>query len=251
MAGQTPQSFPRRRKSAFNDPVVLTLAILIAAIVISGLLFFAVSLGMGYVGGKAPQTASEAALIERKNLRETNKDEPRSWYEYAKSLAGEKQFAQAQALIKDGAEVFKETDDYDFYMLCAQAHLYFQQRDYKKCIEQIEIAQKKMTEAYEAEAASDKSPNRAKAYGISENYDEMTLLAASAHRELGEHEKEVELFEGFLEKFPREAGVWIDLGHAYAKLGNKEKAIAAYDEALSFIADNEEALEAKAKLGAE
>lgn len=252
MSEQTPVQYRRRRKqSLFSDPVVLTLSILIAGIVISALLFLAVSLGMGYIGGRAPRNIAEAELVATTINKNENPEDLNTYYLYIKSLANQKQFSQAQQAIKEGAEKFKETDDYDFYILSAQAYLFFRQENYPKAVEQAQIAQKNMQEAYDAELKSDKDPNRAKSYGISDNYNEMSLIIAGAYTATEDYDKAIAELEAYLVTNPREAGVWVDLGNLYAKVGNKEKAIEAYDEALYFIPDYADAINGKAELGAE
>lgn len=241
---------PPRPKSGF-DPVVLVLIVLIAGGVIAGLAFFAAGLGRGLLGQTAPQNYRQAKLTQATFDAATYSDKPDAWYKYIKQLAFDKQFSKAQEIIKEADRNFRDTDTYDFYIPSAQAYVYFAKGDFDSAIKQAITAQAAMQAAYETELKSKKLPNKALSNGISENYGSLSLLLSGAYTEKGEHAKAAEVLERYVDEHPTEAGVWTDLGNAYAKMGENKKAIDAYDQTLRFINDDPEALAGKAKLTGE
>lgn len=238
---------PPQPKSGF-DPVVLVLSVLIAGIILGGLAFIAAGLGRGLLGQTAPQNYKQASLTIAEAQAATFSEQPYAWFQYIQQLAINKQYSKAQEVIDQANKDFKETDTYDLFIPTAQAYLYFAKGDLDTGLKQATVARDAISAAYEQELKSKKKPNKAQAYGISVNYGTLGLLMAGAYTEKGEHAKAVTLLEEYTASHPTEAGVWIDLGNAYAAAGEKEKAIEAYDEALRFIADSPEALAGKAKL---
>lgn len=243
---QTPV-LPPRPKSGF-DPVVLVLSVLIAGLILGALAFVAAGLGRGLIGQTAPQTHKQAGLARTEASAVKFSDDPQTWFNYIKQLIDNKQFSKAQKAIDSASKEFKETDNYDFYIPTAQASLYVFKGDLDTGIKQAIVARDAISQAYEQELKSKKKPNKAEAYGMPENYHLLGLLVAGVYMQEGEYAKAIELLEEYTNAHPTEAGVWIDLGDAYAAAGEKEKAIEAYDETLSFIPDDPEALAGKAKL---
>lgn len=250
MASAKQPGYPIRRRSALKDPVVLALVILIFGVIIATLVFLMLSLTRGYIGSNTPTTAAQAELAKTEGYLNNYGDEPEVWAGYISNLIAAKQYSRAQEAINAAASEFKDVDNYENYIPTAQAQLFASKGDYDKAIQQAELAQTAIMDAYETMLKSDVKPNKALAYGIPENYDRLNLILANSYSKKEQYDKSVEHLEDYLERYPTSAGIWIDLGHAYAKLGNTQKAIEAYDEALVFLPGDEEALQGKASLGA-
>lgn len=245
-----PQISSQTRNIDKKDPVVATLWILITGTIIAILAFVVGALVLGYFGSShGAQTRSQADLYRNESDWSMEKDSPQAWAAYADSLINAKQYAKAQDIINQAAEKFAKTDTYDYYAQRSQAFLYFAKKDYQGAIDEAVKAQALMSTAYQKELKKNELPNKAKAYGISDNYGEMTLLQAGCYEALKKDDQVISLLEGYVKAHPREAGVWYDLGRAYARKNDNAKALKAFDTALKYMPGDAEIIAAKAKLG--
>lgn len=246
-----PQTSSRKTKSVDRkDPVVATLWILITGVIIAILAFVVGALIFGYLGSsRGAQTRQQADLYRNESEWKSQKDSPKAWSAYAEALIAAKQYSKAQDILNQALTKFAKTDTYDYYAQCTQAVLYFEKKDYQAAIDQATKVQGLMSDAYQKELKKKELPNKAKAYGISDNYGQMQLLQASAYEELGKDDQVISLLKTYLKANPREGGVYYDLGRAYVRTGDKEKARKAFDTALKFLPDDPEVMKAKAKLG--
>lgn len=240
----------RKAASAAKDPLIPILWVLIAGTVIAILAFVVAALVMGYVGSsRGAQTRNQADLSRAEAEWKQQKKQVYYWARYVDTLLAAKQYSKAQDLINQMSKEFAKTDDYDYYAESSQANLYFEKKDYEAAIKQAEKAQDLMNTAYKKMLKKDVKPNKAKAYGISTNYGSMELLKAGCYVELGNYDKAADILKMYLASNPNEAGVWYDLGNAYAKSGKKDEARKAYDKALKFMPDDPEFQKARKQLG--
>lgn len=245
-----PQTSSKTRSVDKKDPVVSILWILITGTIIAILAFVVGALVLGYFGStRGAQTRSQADLYRNQAEWESEKDSAQAWAAYADSLINSKQYAKAQDIINQASTKFAKTDTYDYYAQRSQAVLLFAKKDYQGAIDESLKAQALMKTAYEKELKKNELPNKAKAYGISDNYGELTLLQAGCYEALKKDDKVISLLEGYVKEHPREAGVWFDLGRAYVRKGENDKARKAFDTALKYMPGDPEITAAKAKLG--
>lgn len=232
----------------FADPVVKALALIIALAVVGFLVFVVSSLSLGYLQPSAPRTFTESKIAEGQSLIDAGVIEPEIWRNQLMLLIDSKQYAAAQTLIEQGEGIVDDSWGHELGWM--QAELYAAQGEYDKAMQQAIDTQKAIKDEYERILASDELPNKAKAYGISENYARLALLK---YRILILEEKfeeaQVELQE-YIDANPTDAGIRIDLANLKLKNGDTAGAKADYERVLEFLPDEPEALEGLEKIGA-
>lgn len=247
-AGAAPAPGPERT-GMFADPIVRIIAGVIALIVIAFLLFVASGLFFGYLRPAAPRTFAEMKLAEGQSLIDAGVIEPEIWRNQISLLIDSKQYAAAQNLIDKGEGMVD--DEWGQTLLWMQAKLYAAQGDLDLALETADKAQEAITAEYERILAIDELPNRAKAYGISGNFYYLALLKAQIHNGRGEFVEAQKELQTYIDGFPNEAGVLIDLADLKAKNGDIEGARADYKRALIFMPDDPDARAGLEAIGAE
>lgn len=239
-------------KSIWSDPAVAFMGLMVVAIILAALAFVAIALIRGYIGSSAPKNADQATLARSSQEASQYKDDPNLYYKYVMQLIANKQYTSAQEKIDSGLKRFAKTDAYDQGMMAAQAYLYAAKNDLPAAVKAGVAAKAEMTKQFKILLKSDQQPNQATAYGISDNFYSMQLLLGGVYMKQGKYPAAIKELKAYLAITDNsmQAGVWIDLGDAYAKNGDTKLARKAYNTALKYEPDNTEAKAALAKLGA-
>ena len=239
-------------KSMWSDPVVAFMGLMVVALILAALAFVTVALIRGYIGSSAPTNVDQASLVRTSQDASQYKDDANLYYKYVMQLIANKQYTSAQEKIDSGLKKFAKTDAYDQSMMVAQAYLYAAKNDLPAAVKAGVAAKAEMTKQYKILLKSDQQPNSATAYGISDNFYSMQLLLGGVYAQQHKYPAAIKELKAYLAITDNsmQAGVWIDLGDAYAKNGDTKLAQKAYKTALKYEPDNTEAKAALAKLGA-
>jgi tetratricopeptide (TPR) repeat protein len=238
-----------RARGMFADPMVRAMALVAAAIVIGFLMFTIIVLFEGYLDPAAPRTFVEAKLTENEAYVEAGATEPTVWRDYVTLLIESKQYAKAQSVIDEAEGVIN--DEWGQDRLLMQVELLIAQGRYDEAIAIADEAQAKIEETYERELASTELPNRAKAYGISENHSLLSLMKAEIYLEQEKWAEAQAQMQLYADANPTEAGILIDLGDVKVKNGDLEGARADFERALMFLPEDPEILKRLDEIGAE
>lgn len=247
-----PQTTKRRRKkgpSMWKDPVVATLGVIIGAIIIGTLAFVVIGLSRGVLASSSPKNAQEAALSRAKSDLAGNSDVPSLYSDYILQLIANKQYSLAEQKIAEGKKKFAGKDEYDQYMLTDEANLLASQKKTEEAIAKCLEAKAAITKEYKRLMASSEMPNKAKAYGYSDNYYTLELWLGALYKESKQYDKGIEELKAYLKAKPNESGVYIDLGNLQVLAGDKDAARKSYKKALKYVPNNQEAIDALKKIG--
>lgn len=232
----------------FSDPIVRVLAWLIALLVVGFLLFVVTNLYFGYLQPAAPRTFREAKISEGQSLIDAGVIEPEIWRNQLMLLIDSKQFAVAQNLIDKGEAIVDDSWGHELGWM--QAELYGAQGKYDEALAQADETQAAIKAEYERVLASDDVPNKAKAYGISENYGRISLLKYRIHIVLEDYPEAQRELQVYIDANPTDAGILKDLAAVKVLNGDLEGAKADYERVLMFLPDDPEALEGLESIGA-
>lgn len=238
-----------RARGMFADPLVRVMAFVVAAIVILFLMFTIIVLFEGYLDPPAPRTYVEAKLTENASYVDAGVTEPEVWRDYVTLLIESKQYAKAQSVIDEAEGVID--DDWGQDRLVMQVELLSAQGRYDEAIAIADDAQAKIQEAYERELAKTELPNRAKAYGISENHSYLSLLKADIYLMQEKYTQAQTEMQLYADANPNEAGILIDLGDLKVRNGDVEGARADFERALGFLPEDPEIMKRLDEIGAE
>jgi len=233
----------------FSDPVVKWMAALISLLVVGFLIFVVFSLALGYLRPAAPRTFTEAKISEGQSLIDSGVIEPEIWRNQLMLLIDSKQFAVAQNLIDKGEGIVDDSWGHELGWM--QAELYGAQGRYDEALVQADETQAAIMAEYERVLASEDVPNRAKAYGISENHGRISLLKYRIHIVLEDYPEAQRELQVYIDANPTDAGILKDLAAVKILNGDLDGARADYDRVLMFLPDDPEALEGLESIGAE
>lgn len=219
------------------DPIVKWLGYVIVALIVVGLSGVLYVLLAGGVLDRSAGTFPEAQLNAAKFAVEANSGDGDAWSDYITVLSDLKRYSDAERQLENGRKVLKGANLLKIEL--AAVDMYGAKGEYKrsltlakKCVDDYK---KLETEQIKAEAAKGITvrPENVAPDIATRTY----LTAARAAGRLEKWEEVVSYFTSALIYDPLGSDTLTRRGNAYLELGEKEKAIADFKEALKYIPD--------------
>lgn len=250
--GSVPADTPparRARRSMFADPVVRVLAILTVAIVV---LFLASVIGIlstGVLTPKGPRTLAEKELAEARTAVSMGTTDTAMWGQYVAALVSAGQNSRARSVLEDARKNLDDSATGEFNL--AEARILMSEDKHEEAIKAAQEAMAQVQASYDAEVAKGGlTGSRAVITGLDENYYIAVLIIAEASEALEDWETAIANYDIYIAKFRGAADILVDRGQAKLKVDDTEGAKKDFEEALKFVPDSKEALDALDKIGA-
>ncbi|MDR1775226.1 MAG: hypothetical protein LBS17_02015 [Actinomycetes bacterium] len=236
-----------QRGTFLKDPVVRLLGLAILVVLVGGLLAGVVLFVRGDITfDDTPQTMTERErLFAQEKLESNDESQASDWQYYILTLLNTGKREQAaeefeklkNAVTQEKVDVSRG-DTLEF--IEATFALYDGKKD--EAAKLFESVKEKTYTVYKtAYDELGETDNWARAFGPDANYTDSMLRLSSYYAEKGDWEKVIENLNPYLELNPVEAGVIIDRGNAYLKVGDAKSAKKDFEKALEFMPDSEEA----------
>jgi tetratricopeptide (TPR) repeat protein len=225
--------------TAFDDPVVRRLAWLAGLLVVAFLATIVSALFFGVLNPPAPRTALERELsvararVESTDTTATGQD----WYDYSVALIAAKQYSKAERIIKQGTDGGFEDPTKQYFAL-AQTRLDIAQKDYEAALTHSKEGMTGLEKRYQEEQERFKATQQASdfyALGLTGNYDEFRLLRAEAFESLKRYDEAIAELDGYLTNQARAADILVWRGDLKVKAGDKQGAVADYENASMYM----------------
>jgi tetratricopeptide (TPR) repeat protein len=158
-------------------------------------------------------------------------------------------FSEAVATIALGREQDFQDEERNYAFDYAEAYMLDKQGEKARAIGAYENIRSLIKEAWDRVAQSGVSPNWALANGMHPNYFASGFALARLHQEQGDNTKALELLDEYIEQYPIAADVLVVRGDLKLAMGDVAGAREDFNKALTYIPDDELALEGLRKAG--
>lgn len=240
----------QRHRSMWEDKTVRTFGGVFALLVIAFLAVIVSALYLGFIGTDAPRTSAERSIAAWETYATADEATLDQVQSYILALIDAGQLVRAQGVIDSakGNDTFDMTQGQN--LLFCEAELDRAKKSHDSAIAKYTEVMDLTKSAYETELEEGpEMMNWALSYGLHSNYYFSANGRATIYAERGEWAQVVEMLDIYLEEHPRESYILIARGDAKAELGDVDGAEADYREALRYIPDLPEALEALDRIG--
>ena len=233
----------RRRPSVWRDPVAVTLIFAIALAVIAALLVavFAVLNGSINLGAAPPATINQALLQRAKGSVSTDKDSD-SYTELVFTQVNEGDIPGAQVTLSEAKRQKFDLTQNQMIDYC-QAYIYQNSGRTADATKLYQQVMNNLMSAYETEKAKGGDMNWALAYGLPANYYNSASFLADMYVKDKDWNNAVKYLTTALSDTsnPVDSSLLTERGNAYLELGQKDKAIQDFQNALKYIPDDADA----------
>ena len=250
--GSVPADAPparRVRPSMFADPLVRVLAVVSFAIVVLSLAGVIGILSSGVLTPKGPRTLAEKELYEARTAVSVGTSDTAMWGQYVATLVSAGQQSRARSVLAGARQNLDDSGTGEFSI--AEARIHKSEDNYEATIKAALQAMEQVQAKYdEAVAKGGLDGSRAEIRGLHENYYIAALIIAEASEATGDWETAISNYDIYIGKTRGAADILVDRGNAKLEIGDTKGAKKDFEEALRFVPDSREALEALDRIGA-
>ena len=234
----------RRNKGAalsiFRDPTVRLMGFVAVGLVVFYLIVIISSILVGVLANSQPKTMVERDLSRYKEAIEAGSVDEEVWAGYATALMSMGQDSAAQRVLND-AKARKVEDNQKRRLYLVQSQLYYKSEEYKKALDTANAGMDLLEEQLKTDIKnlySGGDPTELTATKLPEQYWFMVTIVAQSYEGLGKDKDAIEALNYYILNKPTAADIIEWRGDVYARMGEKDKALADFENAIRFAEDD-------------